>query len=106
MIQEKKVYVEGIPCLQITSGEMPKGVVLFYHGWSSQKEYQAVRGHVLAAYGYDVLIPDAVMANGERLITMRRRHTVRFGRLFFKICAKYPCTSNTWLLGVPACRWL
>ena len=37
MIQEKKVYVEGIPCLQITSGEMPKGVVLFYHGWSSQK---------------------------------------------------------------------
>ncbi len=65
MIQEKKVYVEGIPCLQITSGEMPKGVVLFYHGWSSQKEYQAVRGHVLAAYGYDVLIPDAVN-HGER----------------------------------------
>lgn len=65
MIQEKNVYVEGIPCLQISSGDMPKGVVLFYHGWSSQKEYQAVRGRILASYGYDVLIPDAVN-HGER----------------------------------------
>lgn len=65
MIRETKVTIEGIPALQITCGDMPKGVVLFYHGWSSQKEYQSVRGHVLAAYGYDVLIPDAVN-HGER----------------------------------------
>ena len=60
MIQEKEVGSKGIPGLVITSGEKAKGVVLFYHGWSSQKEFQAVRGRILASYGYDVVIPDAV----------------------------------------------
>ena len=60
MIQEKEVGIKGIPGLVITSGEKAKGVVLFYHGWSSQKEFQAVRGRILASYGYDVVIPDAV----------------------------------------------
>ena len=60
MIQEKQVGIKGIPGLVITSGEKAKGVVLFYHGWSSQKEFQAVRGRILASYGYDVVIPDAV----------------------------------------------
>lgn len=65
MITERKVYAAGIPCLQITSGDIPKGVIVFYHGWTSQKEYQALRGRTLAAYGYDVLIPEAVN-HGER----------------------------------------
>ena len=60
MIQEKQVGIKGIPGLVITSGEKAKGVVLFYHGWSSQIEFQAVRGRILASYGYDVVIPDAV----------------------------------------------
>ncbi len=60
MIRETKIHIDGIPALQITCGDMPKGVVLFYHGWTSRKEYQALRGRILAAYGYDVLIPDAV----------------------------------------------
>ena len=60
LIQEKEVGIKGIPGLVITSGEKAKGVVLFYHGWSSQKEFQAVRGRILASYGYDVVIPDAV----------------------------------------------
>ena len=60
MIQEKEVGIKGIPGLVITSGEKAKGVVLFYHGWSSQKEFQSVRGRILASYGYDVVIPDAV----------------------------------------------
>ncbi|MCH4167020.1 MAG: alpha/beta fold hydrolase [Megasphaera sp.] len=65
MIEERNVNVEGIPCLRLTCGGAPKGVVLFYHGWTSTKELQSVRGHLLAAYGYDVLIPDAVN-HGER----------------------------------------
>ena len=60
MIEEREVGLKGIPGLVITSGEKAKGVVLFYHGWSSQKEFQAVRGRILASYGYDVVIPDAV----------------------------------------------
>lgn len=65
MIRESRINIDGIPALQITCGDMPKGVVLFYHGWSSRKEYQSVRGHLLASYGYDVLIPEAVN-HGER----------------------------------------
>ena len=65
MIRETRINIDGIPALQNTCGDMPKGVVLFYHGWTSQKEYQSVRGHLLAAYGYDVLNPAAV-THGER----------------------------------------
>lgn len=65
MIEEKNINVNGIPCLQLTCDSNAKGVVLFYHGWTSMKEYQSVRGHLLAAYGYDVIIPDAVN-HGER----------------------------------------
>lgn len=65
MIKEQHIYIDGIPCIQIASDDAPKGVILFYHGWTSTKEYQSVRGHLLAAYGYDVLIPDAVN-HGER----------------------------------------
>lgn len=60
MITEQEVSLKGIPGLVISSGEDARGVVLFYHGWSSQKEFQAVRGRILASYGYDVVIPDAV----------------------------------------------
>ena len=50
-----------IPCLRIYSqGDAPKGIVVFYHGWTSTKELQSVRGHFLAAYGYTVLIPEAI----------------------------------------------
>ena len=51
MIQEKEVGIKGLPGLVVTSGEKAKGVVLFYHGWSSQKEFQAIRGRILASYG-------------------------------------------------------
>lgn len=68
MIREAKINADGIPALQITCGDMPKGVVLFYHGWTSKKEYQSLRGRVLAAYGYDVLIPDAVNHGARGII--------------------------------------
>lgn len=65
MIEVTKHYMEGFPCLHVSCGERPKGVILFYHGWSSNKEKQEVRARLLAAYGYDVIIPDAVN-HGER----------------------------------------
>lgn len=61
MITEQEVSLKGIPGLVINDAAAEvKGVVLFYHGWSSQKEFQAVRGRILASYGYAVVIPDAV----------------------------------------------
>ncbi|WP_288823297.1 alpha/beta fold hydrolase [uncultured Megasphaera sp.] len=65
MIDVTKHYMEGFPCLHVSCGQRPKGVILFYHGWSSNKENQLVRARLLAAYGYDVIIPDAVN-HGER----------------------------------------
>lgn len=65
MIHEEKTYIGQIPCLTLTTDDMPKGVVIFYHGWTSTKELQSLRGHILAAYGYDVVIPEAIH-HGER----------------------------------------
>jgi uncharacterized protein len=65
MIEEQKIMIGRIPAVQITCGECSKGVIVFYHGWSSQKELQSLRGHILAAYCYDVIIPDAIY-HGER----------------------------------------
>lgn len=65
MITEEKIYIGDIPCLKISCHEDVKGMVIFYHGWTSTKELQSLRGHILAAYGYDVLIPEAVH-HGER----------------------------------------
>ena len=65
MIHEGKIYIGQIPCLKITTDEDLKGIVIFYHGWTSTKELQSLRGHILAAYGYDVIIPEAIN-HGER----------------------------------------
>lgn len=51
MIHEGKIYIGQIPCLKITTDEDLKGIVIFYHGWTSTKELQSLRGHILAAYG-------------------------------------------------------
>lgn len=39
--------------------------IIFYHGWTSKKEYQRFRGYILASLGYQVVIPDA-KNHGER----------------------------------------
>jgi fermentation-respiration switch protein FrsA (DUF1100 family) len=66
MIVQERVMAGDIPCLRIYSqGDAPTGIVVFYHGWTSTKELQSVRGHFLASYGYAVLIPEAIN-HGER----------------------------------------
>lgn len=63
----ERIKVEEIPCLKIrakgSQGQMP--TVIYYHGWSSSKEYQRFRGVSLAAYGYQIILPDA-LHHGER----------------------------------------
>lgn len=65
MIREERIEIGRIPALRIYGSEPSQGVVIFYHGWTSTKELQALRGRIFAAYGYDVLIPDAIN-HGER----------------------------------------
>jgi hypothetical protein len=62
-----RIELAGIPTLKLT----PKGIkgplptLIYYHGWSSNKENQAFRLSVFAAYSMQVFAPDA-MHHGER----------------------------------------
>lgn len=67
LVISERIVIGDIPCLRYT----PKGsigllpTVIYYHGWHSSKEYQRFKGTVLAVYGYQVIIPDAIY-HGER----------------------------------------
>lgn len=66
-VEEERLTIGGIPCIRL----IPKGLetsyrtIIFYHGLDSSKDRQRIRGHILAGFGYQVLLPDAVH-HGER----------------------------------------
>ncbi|NLJ58464.1 MAG: prolyl oligopeptidase family serine peptidase [Tissierellia bacterium] len=64
---EEKVNIQGIPAIIFKPKEIkkPMPTIVFYHGWSSNKESQRLRGFILASVGYLVVIPDAIH-HGER----------------------------------------
>lgn len=63
----KTIELAGIPCLYVkpnlTFNKVP--TVIYYHGWSSNKENNLFLGKILAFHGYRVILPDA-MHHGER----------------------------------------
>lgn len=66
-ISKTETDIHGIPAI-VLRPEMDMEsypTVVFYHGWSSKKEYQEFRGSVIASLGYQVIIPDAIH-HGER----------------------------------------
>lgn len=66
-INKEKVMIGEIPAIVLrpAEGSVNYPTVVFYHGWSSKKEYQEFRGGILAELGYQVVIPDAIH-HGER----------------------------------------
>ncbi|MFA5528863.1 MAG: prolyl oligopeptidase family serine peptidase [Peptostreptococcales bacterium] len=66
-IIEEKMNIGGIPTLLLRpkDAKEPMPTLLFYHGWSSNKESQRMRGFIYAAVGYQVFLPDAIY-HGER----------------------------------------
>lgn len=66
-ILEERINIDGIPAILFRpkeeEGLLP--TIIFYHGWSSNKEKQRLRGFILASLGYQVAIPDAIY-HGER----------------------------------------
>lgn len=66
-IIEKKIYIENIPAILFRPKDIEGAIptVIFYHGWSSNKESQRIRGLILATVGFQVLIPDGIY-HGER----------------------------------------
>lgn len=66
-IVERKEYIGDIPVIIMRPIENKEvyPTVVFYHGWTSRKEYQRFRAYILASLGYQVVIPDAIN-HGER----------------------------------------
>src|SRR5699024_1562859 len=66
-IKEEKISINDIPAILLTPKEVDglNHTIIFYNGWSSNKESQRIRGLILATVGYQVLIPDAIH-HGER----------------------------------------
>lgn len=66
-ILEERLDIMGIPSLQFRPKEA-KGLlptIIHYHGWSSNKERQRIRGYIFASLGYQVILPDSIN-HGER----------------------------------------
>lgn len=63
----KTIELAGIPCLYVkpnlTFNKVP--TVIYYHGWSSNKENNLFLGKILAFHGNGVILPDAIH-HGER----------------------------------------
>ncbi|TFZ41367.1 hypothetical protein E4100_01975 [Soehngenia longivitae] len=66
-VEENKLYIENIPVLVIRpsfiEGNYP--TVIFYHGFTSNKENQKFRAEILASLGYQIILPDSLY-HGER----------------------------------------
>ena len=64
---EERGFIHDIPIIRLslkkTEGKVP--TIILYHGWSSSKESQRLRGFILANLGYQVIIPDSIY-HGER----------------------------------------
>lgn len=66
-INQERRYIGDIPIIRLVPKytEEPLPTIIFYHGWSSFKEVQLMRGMILASFGYQVILPDSVN-HGER----------------------------------------
>ena len=66
-ILEEKINIGRIPAILIRpkEGDGLLPTIIHYHGWSSNMEFQRMRGFILSAIGYQVVIPDAIH-HGER----------------------------------------
>lgn len=66
-IIEEQVKINDIPCIILKPRNENRKLptIIFYHGWSSNKEMQKFRGFILASLGYQVIIPDSIY-HGER----------------------------------------
>ncbi|MCM1991608.1 prolyl oligopeptidase family serine peptidase [Oceanirhabdus seepicola] len=59
--------INGVPSLKFKpknhKGLLP--TVIYYHGWHSSKEFKRFQAMVIASFGYQVIVPDALY-HGER----------------------------------------
>lgn len=66
----RKRLITSIPVLEVVPEELantPLPLIVFYHGWQTNKELLLTQGRKLAAKGFRVVLPDG-MHHGERKI--------------------------------------
>lgn len=66
-LDQETHMIGEIPVLRLIPKhtKKPFKTIVFYHGWSSSKEVQLMRGMILASFGYQVILPDSIN-HGER----------------------------------------
>ncbi|MBC6296810.1 esterase [Listeria sp. FSL L7-1517] len=70
MIHVESEQIANIPVLHISNSENTHEIlptIIFYHGFTSQKELYLHYGYLLAQRGFRVILPDAKL-HGERLL--------------------------------------
>lgn len=66
MLRIREKVLADIPCFEIAEpGITPKAEIILYHGWGSHAVKQCFRGHLLASFGYRVLVPE-IAGHGVR----------------------------------------
>ena len=87
-IIEEKIHIGEIPAILFRPKENKKllPTIILYHGWGSDKESQRIRGFILSAVGYQVIIPDAIY-HGERN-PIDHEATENMGKYFWETILK------------------
>lgn len=66
MLRTREKVLAGIPCFEIFEPETtPYAEIILYHGWGSHAVKQCFRGHLLASFGYRVIVPE-IAGHGVR----------------------------------------
>ena len=66
-VKIEKIIIKDIPCLLFKPKDKKENhhTIIYYHGWSSNKDFQKFKGTVLASFGFQVIIPDSIY-HGDR----------------------------------------
>lgn len=67
ILEVKLIELKGIPCFYVKphSNYYNGATIVYYHGWSSNKNNNLFLGKLLAFHGYGVILPDAIY-HGDR----------------------------------------
>ncbi|TYB31265.1 MAG: prolyl oligopeptidase family serine peptidase [Candidatus Mcinerneyibacterium aminivorans] len=62
LIKEKRDKIGEIPVLRFypDNGKKELPTIIYYHGWSSSKNFQRFKASTIAQYGFHLIVPDAI----------------------------------------------
>ncbi|MDZ7671891.1 MAG: YqiA/YcfP family alpha/beta fold hydrolase [Halanaerobiales bacterium] len=77
-VKEDRFVVNDIPVLRFQPKTKQKKLptILYYHGWSSNKEFQRFKANVMAMYGYQVIVPDSKYHGERNSIDFTKENTI------------------------------